>query len=39
MREEIGKLVPIKLIKRIIRNYGKGRKLVIITNNARKSNN
>ena len=28
MRKEIGELVPIKLIKRIIRNYGKSRKLV-----------
>ena len=38
MRKEIGELVPIKLIKRIIRNYGKGRKLMIIIKDPRKSN-
>ena len=29
MRKETGELVPIKVIKRLIRNYGKGRKLMI----------
>ena len=28
MRNEIEKFVPIKVIKRIIRNYEKGRKLI-----------
>ena len=28
MKKEIEKLVPIKVIKRMIRNYGKGRKLM-----------
>ena len=31
MRKEIGELMPIKLIKIIIRNYTKGRKLLIHT--------
>ena len=39
MRKEIGELVPIKLIKRIIRNYGKGRKLFINTTDTKNLNN
>ena len=39
MRKEIGELVPIKVIRRIIRNYGKGRKLMINTTDIKKSNN
>ena len=39
MRKEIEKLVPIKVIKKIIRNYGKGWKLIIDTAEIKKSNN
>ena len=39
MRKEIGELVPIKLIKSLIRNYGKGRKLMINTADTKNSNN
>ena len=39
MRKKIGESVPINLIKRIIRNYGKGRKLMINTTDITKSNN
>ena len=39
MRKEIEELVSIKVIKRIIRNYGKGRKPMINTANIKKSNN
>ena len=39
MRREIEELVPTKLIKRIIRNYGLGRKLMIIRTYIKKSNN
>ena len=39
MRKEIEESVPIKVIKRIIRNYGKGRKLMINTADIKKSNN
>ena len=39
MRREIEELVPTKSIKRIIRNYGLGRKLMIIRTYIKKSNN
>ena len=39
MRKEIGELMPIKLIKIIIRNYRKGRKLMINTTDIKKLNN
>ena len=39
MRQEIGELVPIKLIKGIIRNHGKGRKLMVNTTDIKKSHN
>ena len=38
MRQEIGELVPIKLIKRITRNYGKVGKIMINTKEIKKSN-
>ena len=39
MRKEIEELVSIKVIKRIIRNYEKGRKPMINTVSIKKSNN
>ena len=39
MRKKIGELVPIKVIRIISRNYGKGRKLMINTTDIKKSNN
>ena len=39
MRKEIGESVPIKVLRIIIRNYGKGRKLMINTTDIKKSNN
>ena len=39
MRKETEELVAIKVIKRIIRNYGKGRKFMINTADIKKSNN
>ena len=39
MRREIKELVPIKVIKRIIRNRGKSKKLMINTAHIKKSNN
>ena len=39
MRKEIEELVSIKVIKRIIRNYGKGRKPMINTVDIKKLNN
>ena len=39
MRKEIEELVSIKVIKRIIRNYGKGRKPMINTADIKKWNN
>ena len=39
MRKEIEELMPITVIKRIIRNYEKGRKLIINTADIKKSNN
>ena len=39
MRNEIGELVPMKLIKGIIRKYGKGRKLMINKTDIKNSNN
>ena len=39
MRKEIGELMPIKLIKIIIRNYRKARKLMINTTDIKKLNN
>ena len=38
-RKEIVELVPIKLIKRIMRQNEKGRKLMINTTDIEKSNN
>ena len=38
MRSEIGELVPIKLIERITRNYGKVGKIMINTKEIKKSN-
>ena len=39
MRKEIQELVSMKVIKRITRNYGKGRKPMINTVDIKKSNN
>ena len=39
MKKKIEELMPIKVIKRIIRNYGKGRKLMINTGDIKKSHN
>ena len=39
MRKEIEELVSIKVIKRISRNYGKGRRPMINTADIKKSNN
>ena len=39
MRNEIGELMPMKVIKRIIINYGKSRKLMINTTDIKNSNN
>ena len=39
MRKDIEELVSTKVIKRIIRNYGKGRKPMINTADIKKSNN
>ena len=39
MRKEIEELASIKVIKRIIRNYGKGRKSMINTADIKKWNN
>ena len=39
MRKEIGELMPIKLVKIIIRNYRKGRKFMINTTDTKKLNN
>ena len=36
MRKEIGELVPIKLIKRITRNYGKVGKIMVNTKKTKK---
>ena len=38
MKKKIGELVPIKLIKRITRNYGKVGKIMINTKEIKKSN-
>ena len=38
MKKKIGELVPIKLIKRITRNYGKVGKIMINTKKIKKSN-
>ena len=39
MRKEIEEFVTIQVIKRLIRNYGKSRKLMINTAGIEKSNN
>ena len=39
MRNEIEELVSMKVIKRITRHYGKGRKPMINTADIKKSNN
>ena len=39
MRKETEELVSTKVIKKIIRNYGKGRKPMINTADIKKSNN
>ena len=39
MRKEIEELVSTKVIKEIIRNYGKGRKPMVNTADIKKSNN
>ena len=39
MRKEIEELVPIKMVKRISRNYGKSRRPMINTTDIKNSNN